>query len=274
MKDSTKFIVAVAVAIAGAVVLAASYQDGLLYDHDGNGNRSYASGGVRLGGGTTPQTKTNLNVDGELAVGSTNDPSPGVVTLYSTNGTYTAKLQPSQSQSANWRIFLPTAAFSGLMKSTASGTDMSLVPAVAGTDYAAAGSSGSGYVLTAAATSGASPSDASTVYMGATFGLLGVAYNDARIYVPKAGTLKAAVVKMTCTAGSNEAGGGVYIRINDTTDVTLSTSVTYDASPREVNNTSLNTAVSVGDYVAIKVVYPTWATNPSNVRWTAYIYIE
>jgi hypothetical protein len=52
--------------------------------------------------------------------------------------------------------------------------------------------------------------------------------------------------------------------------VTLSVS----ASERVFSNAALNIAVAAGDYIEIKGVQPTWATNPATTIYGGYIYIE
>jgi hypothetical protein len=43
---------------------------------------------------------------------------------------------------------------------------------------------------------------------------------------------------------------------------------------RVFSNTGLSIAVVAGDYIELKEIQPTWATNPANVRRSATIYIE
>jgi hypothetical protein len=73
------------------------------------------------------------------------------------------------------------------------------------------------------------------------------------------------------TAGTNEAWA-CNIRLNNTTD-TLVQSLSSSAGYRVWSNTGLSIAVVAGDYIEFKMVNPTWATNPANVRFGAAVYI-
>lgn len=93
------------------------------------------------------------------------------------------------------------------------------------------------------------------------------------MYIPKAGVIKAAYIYCNAgTAGTAEAWPA-NVRLNNATD-TLVQSLALSNVNRAWANTNLNVAVVAGDYVEIKLVNPTWATNPANVRFAATIYIE
>jgi hypothetical protein len=93
--------------LAIAAAWAASYTvDGLLYDNDGNGNRALPSAGVRVGGGSTPSTKTNLLVDGEVQVGSVSG-GIGFLTLSDASGSKSATLQAPDTVTTNNTTLLP-----------------------------------------------------------------------------------------------------------------------------------------------------------------------
>ena len=133
-----------------------------------------------------------------------------------------------------------------------------------------------GYCLNGATVkSGASPADAATYFFGSTNQTVvasTVTGAGAQIYIPKAGTIKLIRLLFSQTVGSGESST-IYLRLNNTTDTTISSSV--------VNNTayltySLSSSISViaGDYVEFKWVTPTWATNPTNVGVSWQLYIE
>lgn len=77
----------------------------------------------------------------------------------------------------------------------------------------------------------------------------------------------------TGTLGSTEAST-LSVRVNNTTDYLISNAVIHDAAQTVFNNTAMSAPVSEGDYIEIKWVAPTWATNPTNVRPSATIYVE
>lgn len=119
----------------------------------------------------------------------------------------------------------------------------------------------------------ASPADATTYYFG-NLVITTVATNN-RVYVPKNGTLKAvyghALTTGTLASAQNST---MAVRINNTTDVTVSSTVTHDATVTTFSATGLSQAVSAGDYVTMKWTTPTWTTNPTNVRHQVVLYIE
>ena len=94
-----------------------------------------------------------------------------------------------------------------------------------------------------------------------------------RIYIPKAGTIKAAYVfSYAGTAGTNE-NWSTYIRKNNSADTLIQT-LGANTNARVWSNTSLSVSVVAGDYIEIKEIQPTWATNPATVTRNAVIYIE
>ena len=65
----------------------------------------------------------------------------------------------------------------------------------------------------------------------------------------------------------------MYVRKNDSTDTLIQT-VSSATAERSWTNNSLSISVAAGDYVEIKGVNPTWATNPGGVAVSGYIYFE
>lgn len=133
-----------------------------------------------------------------------------------------------------------------------------------------------GYVITAkmGTSNTLNPADASTYYWG---GPLTNAFQSTpavrRLYFPKAGTIKAATLFSTQSGGSNEQST-ISIRLNNTSDTSISTTATFATSVTLITNTALNIPVVVGDYIEIKWVTPTWVTNPTNMVIDSQIYIE
>ena len=134
------------------------------------------------------------------------------------------------------------------------------------------GGSGLGYSLQATATS-FSPSDAKTYYIGMPPTAQSTVDRN-RVYFPKAGTIKRAIVFWcaTGTAGTAELIS-VYLRKNNSSD-TLIGQWENNQAKKLIDNSELNISVSAGDYFEIKIVCPTWATNPTNVLISAVVYIE
>lgn len=97
----------------------------------------------------------------------------------------------------------------------------------------------------------------------------------ARVYIPKTGTIKAAYIffAIAGTLGSSEPFT-MAIRLNNSTDTTISSAVTATATANAFSNTSMSLAVVAGDYFEIKLTTPTWGTPPTTVRPTVQVYIE
>lgn len=117
-----------------------------------------------------------------------------------------------------------------------------------------------------------SPADATTYYYGAYYTLApsiaGINADARRLYPKTPCTLVAASIHIInqSSDGSNE-DATFYVRVNNTTDITLSSTVKYNAgaSGNVYNITGLSQAFNgTTDYFVIKSVMPTWATNPVN----------
>lgn len=94
-----------------------------------------------------------------------------------------------------------------------------------------------------------------------------------KVYIRKAGTIK--IAEIYCysgTAGTAEAWS-LYIRKNNSADTLIAT-LSVAASERIFSNTNLSIVVAAGDYIEIKGVQPTWATNPLTTIYGGYVYIE
>lgn len=109
------------------------------------------------------------------------------------------------------------------------------------------------------------PADAATTYLGNMPRVPISTDGISRIYMSDAGTITAADIFVYAggTSGSNEAWS-FYVRVNSTTDHLIET-VSASTAARRFDNTSLAISLSAGDYFEIKMVNPTWATNPTNV---------
>lgn len=136
------------------------------------------------------------------------------------------------------------------------------------------GSSTAHYALMASFAS-TNPADATTYYFGGMYVALTTVNASRRIYIPYSGTLTAAYlyIRNGGTAGTTETSTA-YIRINDATDVTISSSVTTNNGDNAFNVTGLSTAVTAGDYFEVKWITPTWSTNPTALFGNVVIFIE
>lgn len=95
----------------------------------------------------------------------------------------------------------------------------------------------------------------------------------ARLYMPRAGIITTAMMEINSTPGSAETST-ISIRLNDTSDTTLCSTVALNASPFVFTTTSLTLSVAQFDYVELKWVTPTWATNPTTVFGRVTLILE
>lgn len=145
-------------------------------------------------------------------------------------------------------------------------------------DYLKSAVDAKGYVLQGGGNADAfNPSDSTTYYFGAGLGL-SVSLTTAdikRLYIPVAGTITLARVTFstTGTLGSNNQST-VSIRLNNTTDTTLSAVTTQDAAVTSFASGALSVAVVAGDYIELKWVTPAWGTNPTAVMVTFQVFVR
>lgn len=118
-----------------------------------------------------------------------------------------------------------------------------------------------------------SPADNGTVYFGMLPKAPITTANVSKVYIRQAGTINGAEIYCySGTAGTAESWS-LYVRVNNTTDHLIAT-VSAATSERVFSNTGLNISVNAGDYIEIKSVQPTWATNPLTTIYGGYIRIN
>jgi len=180
------------------------------------------------------------------------------------------RASPPPLFSMSWKSAAQLRTEAGLQQNLVSGTN---IKTVNGSSLLGSGDLlTTGYTLSVQALT-SSPTDAQTIYFGQLPKAPTTTANISKVYIRKAGTIKIAQVYCySGTAGTNEAWV-MSIRLNNTTDTQIA-SVAAAASERIFNNSSLNIAVVAGDYIEIKCVNPTWATNPLTTIFGGYIYIE
>lgn len=130
-----------------------------------------------------------------------------------------------------------------------------------------------GYVLSAYADNAATFTDGQTIYIGGRGGVAPTTTADVnRIYPPRPGNIRSVTLwGQFGTAGTAESWSA-SLRLNNTTDYLIEAEA-ISATYRLWSNTQMNIEVVVGDYFEIKLVNPTWATNPANGRFGCAIYI-
>lgn len=132
-----------------------------------------------------------------------------------------------------------------------------------------------GYTITAHTGISAAPADATVYYSGMLYGeTLSTSATLPQLVVPKTGTVKAFYARtyISGTLGTAE-DVTIVLRLNNTTDFG-STTMDWDALNSIATSTGLTQAVTAGDTIHFKITTPTWATNPTNVRFWGIIYVE
>lgn len=136
-----------------------------------------------------------------------------------------------------------------------------------------------GYTLSAAQDF-FSPADATTYYFGSSPRTTGqTTPGQRKIFIPKAGKITRvdiSIVNAAGTVGSNQTSS-MYLRLNDLTDTLLSNAIVNTQASEAAsyfNITGLSIPVAAGDFIEIKWVTPTWATNPTNVVIDVQIYVQ
>ena len=125
-------------------------------------------------------------------------------------------------------------------------------------------------------TANSGPADAQTYYLAPNQQIESSATNNAnaKFIIPVDCTVTAcygAVTVGSGTLGSSE-NSTLYIRVNDTTDTTITSTLKMDATSVTFNNTGLSISLSAGDYISFKLTTPTWAPNPAFVVISLSVY--
>jgi hypothetical protein len=184
------------------------------------------------------------------------------------SGTSIQVKQANGSQSG----FLATAdwtTFNGKQDALVSGTN---IKTVNGISILGSGDLDTGYTLSVQALT-SSPVDAQTIYFGNLPKAPVTTAAISKVYIPRTGSIKRAEIYCySGTAGTSE-NWSCYIRLNNSTD-TLVQTIGAATNERRFNNSSLSISVVAGDYIEIKFINPTWATNPLTTIFGGYIYIE
>jgi len=130
------------------------------------------------------------------------------------------------------------------------------------------------YVLNISAAILVTLTDAAIYYFGCMAGGIPSTLSAiARLYIPKSGKINAAYLSWRAgTAGTGESISA-YIRVKDTTDYLIATLANTDAF-KLFTNKRMNVPVILDDYIEIKIVCPTWVTNPGNVTLGGILWLE
>jgi hypothetical protein len=150
-------------------------------------------------------------------------------------------------------------------------------PSTAGTSGNVLKSNGTNFISTPPSTvslniinsTNGSPADSTTYYSGTSsanaFSTTTSTSMSVRAYVASACTIYNVygTIVVTGTLGSNE-NCTVFIRVNNTSNTTVTSSLQLTAVSNTFSNSSLSIALNAGDYITIGFSGPAWATNPTN----------
>ena len=208
----------------------------------GSGDSTLTNHGVLIGAATGNISITAAGSAGQVlqSGGASADPSYSTATYPSSSGSSGNLLT---SDGTNWISSAPTAGSSFSMIVTAG-----------------------------------NPLDSTTYYFGLLTSLSSSTASgivQQRLVIAKNGTITACVgfFRIVGTLGSNE-NTTINIRLNNTTDIAVTTTAQLTANPTNFSNTSLSQAVSAGDYIEITMVTPAWNTNPTSVSASLTVFIS
>jgi len=111
------------------------------------------------------------------------------------------------------------------------------------------------------------PADSTTYYFGSAYSQTpATSAATRRIWMPRAGTVRAVYGHFAVggTLGTTE-NISIYIRVNNTTDATITTTAHMSAATNTWSNNAMTQAIAQGDYIEVKMTMPAFATNPTTV---------
>lgn len=133
-----------------------------------------------------------------------------------------------------------------------------------------------GTELLAQALGNFSPADATVYYIGNPTLSPTTVNNAFRLPIWRSGVITDAWISRIVTGTTASTENSTFaVRINDTTDHTLSSAVQFNAAlPAPVTVTGLSIAVAAGDTWEIKWTTPTWTTNPTGVYFEVRLFMR
>lgn len=216
---------------------------------------------------------TGIGLDG-IALGTTSDPNSGFFKMASTGastltGGLTTSLITNTGNQTNAGTFSvgSTATVTGAFRA-ASTMSLGSANLTGGNSGTVAVKDDIPFMLHCMHNSN-NPGDASTLYFGVpVIGLPSTTATRYTMVIPNNCTITGydLVASVVGTAGSAETST-ISIRVDNTTDILLSSSITYSAASgyQAFSASNLNTNIDAGSVINIKWETPTWVTNPTSV---------
>jgi len=138
-----------------------------------------------------------------------------------------------------------------------------------GTNWVSSSSSGGSVTKGFLGIDPANPADSTTYYFAQNRSFIQQTSSTVpqnRFYFTTAFTLNRvyAVFNTAGTLGTTE-NGTFFIRVNDTTNTNISTTVQLNVVNRTVSNNSIGLSLNAGDFIVFGFTTPAWATNPTTV---------
>ena len=96
--------------------------------------------------------------------------------------------------------------------------------------------------------------------------------NDRNGVIARTGVIRGVAIVFNIGTGGTTENCPYYVRINNTTDYLIGNAVLNTNLNTLINN-NMNIAVTAGDKVQIKIITPTWATNPLQVCPNGHIMV-
>lgn len=127
-----------------------------------------------------------------------------------------------------------------------------------------------GYTLPVMALT-SSPTDAQTVYFGNMPKAPVTAAGTSKVFIPRDGTISR--VEVYCYSGTAGTAESWTMSIGVNASYTTVATVTNALNERIFRNASLSIPVTAGQYIEMRGVQPTWATNPATTIYGGYVYV-
>lgn len=120
-----------------------------------------------------------------------------------------------------------------------------------------------------------SPADSLVYYFGSAQGAPVVTTQRARLRILQNCRLSKVAIEVNVAGVLGTAENSTFaVRINDTTDLAVFTTVTMNAIQQAFVSAALSQVLSAGDFIEGKLTCPVWVTNPTNISIVSYYWFD